>query len=209
MVTYFVLRQYARTLVRKVRTWLDRACGWRICKLLSDGWHRLVVYWHTRDKGELVFFFALGLPLVVLGFVIYFFFGATNHGQELNCLALNVYHEARGEPTAGQYAVAEVTMNRVASRHYPNTVCKVVFQKKWDVLRGRNVAAFSWTEFDTRPPPNEPSWQHAREVAEAVYHQKHVPQLDGALHYHSKRIRPSWSRHKKPIARVGKHIFYK
>ncbi|NIO43392.1 MAG: hypothetical protein GTO41_26515, partial [Burkholderiales bacterium] len=74
---------------------------------------------------------------IALGFVIYFFFGAKNHAQELNCLALNVYHEARGEPMAGQYAVAEVTMNRVASRRYPNTVCKVVFQKKWDVLRGR------------------------------------------------------------------------
>lgn len=208
-MTHFVLRQYARTLVRKVHAWLDRPCAWRICKILADGWHHLVVYWHTRDKGELVFFLALGFPLVVLGFVIYFFFGATNHAQELNCLALNVYHEARGEPMAGQYAVAEVTMNRVASRYYPNTVCKVVFQKKWDVLRGRNVAAFSWTEFDTRPPPNEPSWRHARDVAEAVYHQKHVPQVDGALLYHSKRIRPSWARRKKPIAKVGKHVFYK
>lgn len=190
-------------------TLLRKARAWRAPKPLSDGWHRLLLYWHTRDKGELVFFLTLGVPLVVLGLVIYLFFGAPNHGQELNCLALNVYHESRGEPMAGQYAVAEVTMNRVASRRYPNTVCKVVFQKKWDVIRGRHVAAFSWTEFDTRPPPDGRSWQDAREVATVVYHGNHVPQVDGALFYHSKRIRPSWARRKKPIARVGKHIFYR
>ena len=46
------------------------------------------------------------------------------------CLALAVYHEARGEPLIGQKAVAEVVMNRVASDRFPDTICGVVMQPK-------------------------------------------------------------------------------
>ena len=56
----------------------------------------------------------------------------------LVCLALNIYFEARNQPTSGQIAVAEVTLNRVASRNYPNTVCGVVKQSN------KNGCAFSW-----------------------------------------------------------------
>src|ERR1043166_782443 len=52
--------------------------------------------------------------------------------QSPTCLARNVYFEARGEPIAGQYAVAEVTMNRRASRRFANTVCEAVYAKKCD-----------------------------------------------------------------------------
>ena len=54
--------------------------------------------------------------------------------RELICLALNVYYEARGESLAGKYAVAEVTMNRVTSRRYPETVCAVVYEKSWELV---------------------------------------------------------------------------
>jgi N-acetylmuramoyl-L-alanine amidase len=120
-----------------------------------------------------------------------------------------VYYEARGEPRSGQYAVAEVTMNRVASGYYPDTVCGVVYQKQWDPLRRRYVGAFSWTEFARRPSPEGREWRRAWEVAETVYRKRHVPTLDGVLHYHAVYIKPSWSRGRKPVARIGKHVFYK
>lgn len=129
--------------------------------------------------------------------------------RNLTCLALNVYHEARGEPLAGQYAVAEVTMNRVASPRFPDTVCDVVYEQRWDVLRRRYVGAFSWTEFETRRLPRGEAWQQARAVAEAVYFKRQPPTLDGALFYHAVYIRPSWSRGNQPVARIGKHIFYR
>ena len=44
------------------------------------------------------------------------------------CLATNIYFEARGEDRIGQYAVAEVTLNRVASPDYPDDVYGVVKQ---------------------------------------------------------------------------------
>lgn len=129
--------------------------------------------------------------------------------QNLACLALNIYFEARGEPEAGRYAVAEVTMNRVASRRYPSTVCGVVYEKNWDALRRRYVSAFSWTEFKSRPEPTGAEWSRAQEIAADVYYGQHEPRLAGATHYHADRIAPSWSRHQTPVARIGNHVFYR
>ena len=49
---------------------------------------------------------------------------------ELYCLAMNIYHESKSEPLAGQYAVADVTINRTLDTRYPNTVCEVVMQAR-------------------------------------------------------------------------------
>ena len=132
----------------------------------------------------------------------------SSQARELTCLALNVYYEARGEPLAGKYAVAEVTMNRVVSHRFPETVCEVVYEKRWDRLRKRYVGAFSWTEFNVVPHPEGEQWIQAREVAANVYFGKQPPRLSGALHYHATYIKPSWSRGRQPIARIGGHVFY-
>ncbi len=100
-------------------------------------------------------------------------------------------------------------MNRVAAGRFANTVCGVVYQKNWDPLRGRNVGAFSWIESDTGPSPKSEEWQRAWKVTEEVYYRRHAPQLDGALFYHAVYTKPSWSRGKIPIARIGRHVFYK
>ena len=129
--------------------------------------------------------------------------------QQLSCLARNVYFEARGEPPAGQYAVAEVTMNRKAAASYPSSVCEVVHQKNWDAIRKRYVAAFSWTELDDLPQPSGEDWERARKVAEEVYDGERPENLHGALYYHATRVKPSWAREKKLVARIGRHDFYK
>jgi spore germination cell wall hydrolase CwlJ-like protein len=129
--------------------------------------------------------------------------------RELTCLAMNVYYEARGEPIDGQHGVAGVTMNRVLDSRYPNSICNVVHQKRWDYLRKRYVGAFSWTEFDSVPEPEGEAWHRAVEVAEAAIERRGEPMLQGAVHYHAQHIRPSWSRGKKPIAKIGRHVFYR
>ena len=116
---------------------------------------------------------------------------------EIRCLALNVYHEARGEPEAGQVAVAEVTMNRVASPRFPDSVCRVVHQE----------AAFSWT-MDDASVPNGPAWRRAVQVAARVHGGEHAPVVPGALHYHARWIEPAWARANPPIRTIGRHIFY-
>ncbi len=166
-------------------------------------------FWHTRDKGPWIVAFVIGALVTTLGSAVFVLESNDLEKRELACLALNVYYEARGEPMAGMYAVAEVTMNRVRSARHPPTVCGVVYEQRWDRLRKRKVGAFSWTEFDIVPHPTGPQWKQARDVAEAVYFSRHPATLDGALHYHASYIRPSWSKGQQPVTRIGAHIFYK
>ena len=100
-------------------------------------WHDLRLCWYTADKGLWVLVLAIGLVIATFGFTLRAVFAHQDDRRNLTCLARNVYFEARGEPTAGQYAVAEVTMNRKASGRYSDTVCGVVYQKSWDPLRKR------------------------------------------------------------------------
>jgi spore germination cell wall hydrolase CwlJ-like protein len=175
----------------------------------SRAWQNLRFRWHAMDKGPLIFVFAIGLVFATFGYVMYSVFTEQDDTQNLICLALNVYFEARGEPVAGQYAVAEVTMNRVASGRYPDTVCGVVNQKNWDPLRKRYVSAFSWTELTPMPEPSGEEWERAWEIAEEVYYRRRAPGLDNALLYHARHIKPSWARGRTPVARIGNHVFYR
>jgi N-acetylmuramoyl-L-alanine amidase len=170
--------------------------------------NNLRFHWHASDKAPWIVAIVLCTGIAAAAFLTYSISAQAAQRRQLHCLALNVYYEARGEPLAGMHAVAEVTMNRVASGRYPATVCEVVYQKKWDRLRRRDVGAFSWTEFDFVPHPEGKSWQQATEVADAVFNGRSAPTVDGALHYHANYIRPSWARGKKPVAKIGAHLFY-
>src|ERR1700741_4454668 len=180
--------------------------------------YKLRLLWYRTDKAVLVF--ALFCSVVVGALVLAFSAVSAQrdaqvasvrefHARSLDCLARNVYYEARGESSAGQYAVAEVTMNRKASPRYPKTVCEVVYQKNWDALRKRYVGAFSWTEFDVIDAPEGPAWQRAIRIAEDVYYQRRPATMHGALHFHATYIRPDWSKERPRVARIGKHVFYR
>ena len=126
------------------------------------------------------------------------------------CMALNIYHEARGEPVPGQHTVAQVTMNR-AERN-PANVCDVVFKPK----------QFSWanplTDADplTREqlaaryiPKDENAWYIAKQISRWTV-TGYIPDFtNGATHYHAVRVNPYWAKHKKPLMRVGQHQFYR
>ena len=165
--------------------------------------------WYVADKEPWLFGGILLLVAVGFAFALRASWTHRDERRDLVCLARNVYFESRGEPIAGQRAVAEVTMNRLNSGRYPGTVCGVVYQKNWDPLRKRYVGAFSWTEFDTLPTPSGEQWLQAWEVAEAVYYGREPPVLKGAMYFHATYIKPDWARTKKPIAKIGGHIFYR
>ena len=178
--------------------------------------YRLANFWFTKDKGNLIFCALFALVIVMIGSMVYLAYvdhlrmrWAQQRQADLMCLARNVYHEARGEPIAGQYAVAEVTMNRVASRRFPDSVCEVVYEKRLDMDRNRLVGAFSWTEFEAVEEPRGIQWERARRTAEAIYDRQREPAIPGALYYHADTIEPRWARQKKRIAKIGRHVFYK
>ena len=136
--------------------------------------------------------------------------------DEMVCMACNIYHEARNEPPLGQYAVGLVTVNRVLSDRFPNTICGVVWQAPYSRQRGRRVAQFSWT-LDGRPDDiyDSEAWNYCMFLASFVidiyqrdnYHTYDI--VDGALFYHADYVSPSWRHNLQFVAKIGRHLFYK
>jgi D-hydroxyproline dehydrogenase subunit beta len=124
----------------------------------------------------------------------------------LDCLALNVYWEARAEPRLGQIAVAAVTLNRVAAQGFPDTVCAVVRQGE---ERGRDLCQFSWhcDGLDDRPR-NLTAWRHSLGIARLALGVRLPDPTDGALWFHSDQVHPDWPE-LTPVAKIGSHIFYR
>lgn len=127
------------------------------------------------------------------------------------CLALNIYHEARGEPLVGKIAVAQVVMNRVHSPQFPSDACSVVKQGEYinnhPVL---NKCQFSWWcdgKSDTAKDTKE--WEKATSLAELTYFGAFPDITEGALYYHATKVDPYWAKHYDRITQIENHIFYR
>lgn len=130
--------------------------------------------------------------------------------EEVECLALNVYWESRGQLLEGQFAVALVTMTRVASSTFPKTICEVVWQKSWSRKYQRSIPQFSWTlDGKSDRPLEEAAWIKAGWVALLVYRGMVPDFTNGATHYHNKKISPWWEPSFAYITKIGDHLFYK
>jgi spore germination cell wall hydrolase CwlJ-like protein len=121
--------------------------------------------------------------------------------QDLFCMAKNIYHEAGSEPTLGKYAVAQVTINRMKSPKYKDTVCSVVFEPY----------QFSWANYHGRrwTTPRGESWIEAKRIAHDVLeNNKRIHGMSDALFYHATYVRPYWASRKDKLIKIGLHIFY-
>ena len=115
----------------------------------------------------------------------------------LMCLALNIYHEGRGEPLEGQIAIAMVTMNRASWD--TASVCEVVYEAK----------QFSWTHrLDDFTPQEPAAWAVAMRLAQKVIEGHHDDITDGATHFHTRSVRPVWRHSLKKVKTIGGHVFY-
>lgn len=123
---------------------------------------------------------------------------------ELDCLAQAVYFEARGEPIKGQAAVAEVVLNRVDSPLFPRTVCGVVNQRNAEgcqfsyVCDGRSDAI-----------ADHAAWDRSTRIAAALIGGAPRSLTEGATHFHTPAVTPSWSRRYLRTATIGSHLFYR
>lgn len=128
--------------------------------------------------------------------------------RQLDCLAMNIYREAGYEPFEGKVAVAQVTMNRVASGKFPSDVCGVVQQK--NVFMEKVVCQFSWycdSATKTRPI-NQAAYTESYAVAKKVLLEGFkLDILKEALYYHADYVNPKWPLEK--IGKIGQHVFYK
>lgn len=119
--------------------------------------------------------------------------------NDVECLTKNIYYEARGENTAGKYAVAHVTINRVKTGYWGNSICKVVYAKK----------QFSWTLAKKLPRPDSRVWAESEQVARKVLAGHRVRGLSKSLFYHATYIKdPKWADSRHEAGQIGNHIFY-
>jgi spore germination cell wall hydrolase CwlJ-like protein len=137
---------------------------------------------------------------------------ANNPAEE--CLALNVYYEARSDNMAGMYAVANVVLNRVADKRYPDTICGVVKQGRMGDTSGivkLHRCQFSWyCDGKKDYPTEEDSWQKAQIVAyNLLNHRKFRGITEGATHYHAHYVSPNWASELDLIGTIGQHAFYR
>jgi len=114
--------------------------------------------------------------------------------NEVSCMAQNILHESGGESILGQKAVAAVTMNRLLSGKFPNSICKVVYDK----------GQFAWVgKKGNRSPP--------KSIIDIAHHYVHHYSKEddvtkGALYFNSSK-KSKWKLYK--ITKIGGHTFYR
>jgi len=123
--------------------------------------------------------------------------------EQANCMAVAIYHEARGESLEGQLAVARVIMNRAASGKYPPSWCGTVKQP-WQ---------FSFVNPRTGEMPgvnaSSAAWRKAQAITRLAIANV-VPSLSNdVLWYHADYVAPSWGRRLSRVSKIGTHIFYR
>ena len=122
------------------------------------------------------------------------------------CLSEALYFEARGETVKGQFAVAEVIMNRVKSSRFPDTPCAVIRQGTGK----RFQCQFTYTCDGHREVIAEPqAYRRVSTVARAIIDGVAGNLTDGATYYHNTSVRPRWAKRFTRTARIGVHLFYR
>ena len=119
--------------------------------------------------------------------------------RESECLAAATYFESKGEPLAGQLAVANVVINRSESRRFARTICGVVHQQ----------GQFSFVRGGRMPPiaRNSTHWRNAVAIAHIAREELWQPEVETALFFHAKRVSPGWRMQR--VGAVGNHVFYR
>jgi len=118
--------------------------------------------------------------------------------KDVQCLAQNIYFEARGEPIEGKIAVAQVTINRANHKtQFDKTICGVVYAHK----------QFSWTEHSNKIKDWK-QWREARYLAKSIISgQVKLPKF-AALYFHNQTVIPRWTKKHVYLTTIGNHVFY-
>lgn len=124
---------------------------------------------------------------------------ATIDDEELNCIAIGVYYESKGEPLTGQLAVADVILNRTGSGRFPSSACGVLTQRgQFSFVKGGRLPSV-----DT----SRPAWKTAVAIARIARDDLWKSPAKGALFFHARRVSPNWG--KTRVASLGNHVFYR
>jgi spore germination cell wall hydrolase CwlJ-like protein len=117
-----------------------------------------------------------------------------------------IYFEARGESEAGQRAVAEVILNRLAKGTHGHTICSVVYEGE-----GQTFCQFTFACDGSLLQPRIAEPWRAAQVLAARLMVGEVPAgtTFGAIYYHAVSVHPTWVPKKLRVTQIGNHIFYR
>ena len=154
--------------------------------------------------------------------------------KDYDCLARNIYHEAANEPEEGKVAVGMVTLNRAYDSRFPGSICSVVNQRttldrvrtvtkkiktvfserneKQQIREKVTICQFSWKCEKVRlPRDTDARWEEckrvARELLDGGYTEYRI-KYQTAMYFHATFVKPTWSKQKQHINKIGGHIFY-
>jgi spore germination cell wall hydrolase CwlJ-like protein len=127
-------------------------------------------------------------------------------GEQWECLAEALYFEARGESIRGQFAVAEVILNRVKSERFPESPCAVIKQGTGKKFQ----CQFTYTcDGQKEVIAEKRAYERVSKVARIALDGVAPKLTEGATHYHTKAVAPRWSKVYTKTAAIGTHIFYR
>jgi len=147
--------------------------------------------------------------------------------KSAQCLAMNMYHEARGQGVAGVLAVSFVVLNRVKDKRFPSTICEVVKQgpvrESWKTRQTKNPndakffpiknrCQFSWwCDGKSDVPKDKVTYQRLLAISQGIVDKDYtlVDITDGALFYHADYVTPGWAKTKVKTVEIQDHIFYR
>lgn len=140
----------------------------------------------------------------------------SDYDGERYCLAQNIYFESGNQSFAGKLAVADVVMNRVEDKQFPNSVCEVIYQAKtfvnWkgNTMPIRNQCQFSWyCDGKSDEPKDSVTWLESIRVADLILRGDFEDITEGSLWYHADYVYPNWADNLEKVVVIDNHIFYK
>ena len=157
---------------------------------------------------------------IVAGMTVSAAFNAWGSNNQIECLAKNMYFEARNQGTAGILAVTAVVLNRVNDSRFPDTICGVVKQgptraswlnrsKRYPI---KNRCQFSWyCDGKSDVPKNKELYNNLEGWATSILSGEidFIDITDGATFYHADYVQPSWAKMKERTVKIENHIFYR
>jgi len=137
---------------------------------------------------------------------------ALTRKEQIKCMAVNIYHEAGGEPYMGQVAVARVVMNRVL-HGFASNPCKVIYQMttRWNPNTERSTThcQFSWVcQHKKEPHKDNPIYVQAEDIARQILDDDEWKDeiSSDLLFFHNNKVNPRWPYYEK--LKIGNHVFY-
>ena len=194
---------------RESAQWQARAEAFRGTDLIeidSSDYAQELTDWHVKSDVSNPFMRDYRMIETVIGFNEDLRETAKTEMQEHRCLSEAIYYEARSESKSGQIAVAEVIMNRIKSKHYPGTVCGVVYE---GAERTTGCQISFTCDGSTMKEPRGRMWGRSQEIAQMVMMGGTRPLTDRSTHYHTTAVDPHWSSSLRFNKQIGSHKFYR